>query len=352
MFLTIATDGKQLLFFALLGEEGDATTGGSRGTGNGASAAVDDAEGDAGSYRESELHGGDAAIAPVLMYVPNIENDKAGKFVEICRGVPPAGRASVAGGDDAAAMGGDADDETWVDETDESGSAGDAAAPPTPPPPPPLVYAYEISIVERAAQRQLVYTSARSHAFATLAPRNAAATLHSTPRAARRATGACVPAGDMFGLAVVKTDSGAYTRRNLLDAGGSELICGESLAVSRTRAVARVRLENGMRDDASDADADGAAAAEAAATVDATAQGGFTVAERADPRWAQWPREHLINPGSLSGLLPDALLERCVVVITIDRISWDECARLHTYADMRARADVTGVTQVETAHAP
>ena len=314
MLLAIAAEGEQLLFFALLDE--DATTGRSRGTGNGAAAAAvdDDAEGDTGGCRESEVHGGDAAIAPVLMYVPNLEDGKAGKFVEICRGVPPARRASAASSDDAgttSATGGDADDENGdTGDTDESGGTGDAAAQQAPPPP-PLVHAYEISIVERAAQRRLVYTSARSHAFAMLAPRNDATTLHSTPRAARRATGARVPAGDVFGLAVVKKRE-QYALRPLLDAGGSELICAASLAVSRTRADARMRLENGMRSDASDADADGAAA-EAAATVDTTAQGGFSVSERADPRWAQWPREHLINSGSLSGLLPDALLERCVV---------------------------------------
>ena len=278
MILAIGSGGNQLLFFALLGETYTDTAG-------------NDSEGREDGYRESEVHGGDAAIPPVLMYVPNFDAGKAGGFIEIYRG---------------------SDDAAVTLEADGADEAGDALSPS----PPPLVHAFQISVVERAAQRRLVYTSARSHAFATLTPRKDAMASHTTQRAARRAIGASVPAGDVFGLATMKSSDGQYRTQRLLDSGGSELICGVSLAVSRTRAHARVRLEYGMSDATdtdTDADADaGATAKAAAATRDTTAQGGFSAAERVDPQWTQWSCEYMIDSRSLIGLLPDALLERCV----------------------------------------
>lgn len=124
-------------------------------------------------------NGGDASIAPVLMYVPNPIPSREGAFIEIFRGVPPEAR-NVG---------------TSSSESDAQSGSGDAFAP-------PLVHAYQITVVERAAQRRLVYTSARSHAFATLTRCDDAKTRHATPRDVRLATGARVPAGDLFGSTI------------------------------------------------------------------------------------------------------------------------------------------------------
>ena len=313
MLLALSGGNDQLLFFALLGDDDRSDLRGPDGAASGTGA----------SDPESENNGGNAAVPPVLMYVPNIKDDFAGTFIEIYRSVPSEARAgdSEAGGDSTDRIGGGDDDaallptrpcppptvhafqicgdsEAGGDSTDRIGGGDDdAALLPTRPCPPPTVHAFQICVVERSAQRRLVYTSARSHALASLAPHHSATMRHETPRRVRFATGDRVPAGDMFG--------DADTSQRLLEVGGAEHICDASLSVRRTRSAARTHAESTADDNMDDAFA-------TSGNKTAQVRGGLLVAELADDRWSQWGFEYYVNPASLVGLLPEVLLERYV----------------------------------------
>ena len=149
---------------------------------------------------------------------------------------------------------------------------------------PPLVHAYEIVVVERSAQRRLVFSSHAAHALASLPLREDATTRHAAADGARSAAasrGLVCASGDVFAFVV--------------DSGGHKAVCGSSLTIARTRSHAREKAERN-------------------ATVSGgSALSGFRdAAEAACAEWAEARTELHVSADALVGLIPDALLSQYV----------------------------------------